>query len=283
LDEFEFGFFQPHHKQEDSSRYTVPGGPCCSPSSSSLIDVRNISTPFTKTRNRPAVDLDVPPAPRKNRISPNTALKSRELHLLHLSGDASYPSDDNEQKPEVAPCGETNMLVGTCGDNTMAGAGRSKTHLSLFDDNSCDRQVLQARSLDFGEVGEAEEKTTSAAVAVSVAAHHPRTRKEKQVRVKELEKYFRRLDVETKDCNGDSTKAKASACGVLVKAKKDESQIDAASGDQLMIGSPVTTTGVKFNNTFNLQRKRHFGEISSPTVPATPAIDFKEQKRDWRA
>lgn len=271
LDEFEFSQMPYQHQDSKYSNFTA-GAPSCS-SPSSLIDVRNISTPFTKTRNKTGADLDVPPAPRKNRISPNTALKSRELYL-NLSGDVcGYPnSDDNEQEhPEVA-C-ETNLFGGD------SSAGRRKTQLSFQDESSCDRQALQARSLDFGEVGEAEE---AAATTTRTKQQHqqPRTRKEKQVRVKELEKYFRRLDVES--C--ESMKAQpqpASGC-MLVPKTKDANQLveDDEAVDPLILGSPETTGVVFQKNTFNVQRKRHFGEISSPTVPATPAIDFKEQKRD---
>ena len=161
---------------------------------------RNISTPFTKKKSSGAQELDLPPAPRKHRISPKAALKTREAHLHAANNNESTTTPDN---PDTS--------------------------------TTLDRQVLQGRSLNFSEITVVKEKP----------------KREKQVRVKELEKYFRRLDVESCD-------------------------MESLEDQDPNLASPKA---VDVNRAFNLQRKRLYGEISQP---ATPAIDFKEQKRDWQ-
>lgn len=115
-----------------------------------------------------------------------------------------------------------------------------------------DRLVLQARSLNFGESSK-------------------RRPKEKQglPRVKELEKYFRRLDVESCDAGLEAN---------MIQESNFE-DLDLVNIRTNVTASPKSD-GVKC--TFNFLQKRKYGDISI-TVPATPAATdcSKEQKIEW--
>jgi len=121
-----------------------------------------------------------------------------------------------------------------------------------------DLHMLQARSLNFDE----DEAAPGASLGGFSHEGSPQQKKEERrglPRVKELERYFRRLST-----NKDDDVVEASAA-------KRSGMADMA--DTAMVSPPPKSFGntVEGNNSFSLfQRKRLYGEIS-----------VTEQRRDW--
>lgn len=187
-----------------------------------VLESRDISTPFTTTAMTGGLGLcEAPPAPRKHKKSPTTALRSREIHL------------------------EENVDA-ECSGEAYCGTSNCKTSLSFQSPTSHGRQILQARSLNFGEP-----------VDPTLTAREmkpPSAQRTGLPRVKELEKYFRGLDVEEEERHQQMSQKHLEDSAAMVSSPP---------------GAEAST----------LQRKRQYREISAEP-PATPAIDCKEQKRD---